>query len=111
MTKRYTVWGAWTALAIPLLVLAAGIIWLMASYDGKCGGFLAGISAATPCTIASYVIEWGSLLALIAISEYWPFIIVLLVLPIGIGHLLDRRRESRLSTSKTGISPKIEGRK
>jgi hypothetical protein len=35
------------------------------------------------------------LLALIAIGEYWPLIIVLLALPVGIGYLLDRRREGR----------------
>jgi hypothetical protein len=103
ITRRYSVWGAWAALVIPLLMLVASIIWLMVSYDGKCGGYLPEISAAKPCTLAAYVVGWVSLLALIAIGEYWPFIIVLLVLPIGIGLLLDRRRASRAA------NPKIEG--
>ena len=93
--KRYLAWGAWIALTIPLLALAVSIIWLMISYDGKCGGYMPEISAARPCTLAAYVVGWVTLLALIAISEYWPLIIVLLPLPVGIGYLLDRRREDR----------------
>lgn len=94
-TKRYTLWGACAAPAIALLALMAGIIWLVVSYDGKCGGYLPEISAARPCTLAAYVVEWATLLALMVISEYWPLIIVLFLLPVGIGYLLDRRREDR----------------
>jgi hypothetical protein len=94
-TKRYLAWGTWIALAIPLLALVVSISWLAASYDGKCGGYLPEISAARPCTLAAYVVGWDSLFALIAIREYWPLIIVLLALPVGIGYLLDRRREDR----------------
>ena len=86
-------WGTWAALIAPLLILIASIVWLTLSYDGKCGGFLPWLAAAKPCTLAEYVVGDLSLLALITWTGYWPLIIVLLALPVGIGYVLDRRRE------------------
>lgn len=86
-------WGSWIALAMPVLTLAAGTLSLLLSYDGKCGGFLPWLAAARQCTLADYVIGNLSLLVLIVWIEYWPFIILLLALPIGIGYLLDRRKK------------------
>jgi hypothetical protein len=80
-------------LATPLLSLVVSVVWLTLSYDGKCGGFLPSLAGAKPCTLAEYVVGNASLLALIVWTEYWPFIIALLVLAVGIGYALDRRSE------------------
>ena len=93
-TRRYLMRGSWIALAIPLVTLVAGAISLALSYDGKCGGFLPWLAAARQCTLADYVVGNLSLFALIVWIEYWPFILLLLALPIGIGYLLDRRKKN-----------------
>jgi hypothetical protein len=94
-TRRYLVRGSWIALAMPLVIFAFGAISLMFSYDGKCGGFLPWLAAARQCTLADYVVGNLSLFALIVWIEYWPIVIALLALPIGIGYLLDRRHTNR----------------
>ena len=86
-------WGACIAMAAPLLVLMVSLVWLTLSYDGKCGGFLPWLAGARPCTLADYVVGNVLLFALIVWVEYWPFIIALLALPVGVGYVLDRRSE------------------
>jgi hypothetical protein len=89
--RRYIVWGAWTALAAPLLALIAVAVMLAISYDGKCGGFMPWLASAKPCTLAEYVLNNVTVLALIVWFEFWPFIIAVLALPVGVGYMLDRR--------------------
>ena len=91
--RRYVVWGAWTALAAPLLALTAVAVLLALSYDGKCGGFMPWLASAKPCGFADYVFGNLTLLALIFWVEFWPIIIVVLTLPVGVGYMLDRRNE------------------
>jgi hypothetical protein len=91
--RRYVVWGAWTALAAPLLALAVVAVLLALSYDGKCGGFLPWLASAKPCTLAEYVLNNVTLLALITWFEFWPFIVVVLALPVCVGYMLDRRKK------------------
>ncbi len=94
-TRRYLKLGTWVALAAPLAVLMAGAVMLTFSYDGKCGGFLPWLAAAKSCTLADYLSGNLLLLALIVWTEYWPLVLALLALPIGIGYILDRRRGHR----------------
>jgi hypothetical protein len=89
--RRYVVWGLWTALAAPLLALIAVAVILAISYDGSCGGFLPWLAAAKPCSFVDYVFGNLTLLALIFWVEFWPIIIVVLALPVGVGYMLDRR--------------------
>ena len=89
--RRYVIWGAWTALAAPLLALTAVAVLLAVAYDGKCGGFMPGLAPAKPCGFADYVFGNLTLLALIFWVEFWPIIIVVRALPVGVGYLLDRR--------------------
>ena len=91
--RLYIVWGAWTALAAPLLVLIAYAVLMTFSYDGKCGGFMPWLASAKPCTLGEYVLNNVTLLALIAWFEFWPFVILILALPVGIGYILDRRHK------------------
>ena len=91
-TRRFLLWGTWVALAAPVVVLMAGAALLTFSFDGNCGGFLPWLAAAKPCTLADYLSGNLALLALIVWTEYWPLVIALLALPIGIGYVLDRRR-------------------
>ena len=78
-------------MAAPLLALSAVAVLLAVAYDGKCGGLVPGLASTKPCGFADYLFGNVTLLALIFWVEFWPLIIVVLALPVGVGYLLDRR--------------------
>lgn len=87
--------GVWVAIAIPVLAMIASVMGMIFSYDGKCGGFLPALAGPRPCTLGEYVAGNLSLLALIAWTEYWPVVILVLALPIVTGYALDLRENSK----------------
>ena len=74
-----------------LLALTAVAVLLAVSYDGTCGGFMPWLASAKSCGFADYLSGNLMLLALIFWVEFWPIIIVVLALPVGVGYMLDRR--------------------
>jgi hypothetical protein len=93
--KRYLVWGIWVAVTGLMLIVVVNMVWLALSYDGRCGGFIPEISSPRACSLTQYVFGNFTLLALIAWTEFWPIIVLLLALPVVIGLVLDRRVRRR----------------
>ena len=88
--RRYVVWGILVAVSVPLIALIVSTVWLALSYDGRCGGMMSWLAAAKPCARAEYVAGTLSLLTLIVLTEYWPFVLAWFGVPVAIGYLLDR---------------------
>lgn len=91
MKGRYFRLGVHVAWGLLLAVAIVFVIGIGLSYDGKCGGFMPGLAAATPCTFWSYMSGYLLLLTLILAANYWPLVVALLLVPPLVGHLLDRR--------------------
>lgn len=74
-------------LALGLAMLALAL--LLASHDGRCGGYFPGLSAPRPCSRWDFVAADGPAIVLVLGADYWP---LLLALPPAIGRWRDRRR-------------------
>src|SRR4026207_1678779 len=93
---RNLILGISVALLIPVMALAISILSSIRSYTGTCGGYLPWLAGPRPCTLREHVMGSVSMLALIAWDQYWRILIAVIFMPIGIGYILDRKKESAL---------------
>jgi hypothetical protein len=88
--------GVVVAGGLLLCATIALIAMLGYSYDGKCGGYIPGLSGPRPCSFVDFVSGSVVLYILLLGVHYWYLAIAIVVLPPLAGYLLDRRTRARL---------------
>jgi hypothetical protein len=91
MKRRYVWRGLYGGLAVLSLFVIAIIVQLALRYDGKCGGLFPFLAGPRPCSLWEHVRDSALLGIAILWIEYWPIVLALLVVPVGVGYVLDRR--------------------
>ena len=60
------------------------------SFKGQCGGLMPFLAGPRPCSFWEYFSGQALFVLLIVRETYWPFVMLLLIVPISVGYLLDR---------------------
>jgi hypothetical protein len=92
MKRWYFWWGLRCALTVLSCLVIAIVIQIAFSFNGQCGGLMPFLAGPRPCSFWEYFSGEAYFVLLILGVTYWPFALVLLVVPISVGYLLERLR-------------------
>jgi hypothetical protein len=94
MKRKYVWWGLRCGLTVLVCLVVLIVVMIAFSFNGQCGGLMPFLSGPRPCSFWEYFSGETYLTLLIVLVTYWPVVLGLLVVPVSVGYLLDRRSNS-----------------